>query len=86
MPRLRVGQGSSVGTPVTPQDRRPEGLTCIPLRIHCPATPDAPEDVDELDRIDIDNFLSTLAEVAFAVARREQQPGDHEGRGLRTGQ
>ncbi len=50
-----------------------EALTSIPRRIHCAATsaPEQDEDfVDELDEIEIDNFLTTLAEVAMAVATR----------------
>ncbi len=57
-------------------DQKPSGekaLTSIPRRIHCAAT-EAPEQdevfVDELDEIEVDNFLTTLAEVAMAVATR----------------
>ena len=48
------------------------GLTSIHRRIHCAATPATDElnGHDELERIDIDNFLSTLAEVAVSVAQR----------------
>ena len=51
------------------------GLTPIHGRIHCAATPDTtePEPENELDRIAIDHFLDTLAEVAIAVARRRHQ-------------
>ncbi len=48
-------------------------LTCIHRRIHCVATPDTTEDEDELDRIQIDNFLNTLAEVALPAAHRKEQ-------------
>ena len=48
-----------------------EGLTSIPQRIHWPATPDVAEDNNELDRITVDTFLDTLAEVALAVAFRK---------------
>ncbi len=57
-------------------DKKPDkrtALTSIPRRIHCAATsaPEQDEDfVDELDEIEIDNFLTTLAEVAMAVATR----------------
>ena len=45
------------------------GLTSIHGRIHCAATQDA-DDNDELDRIAIDNFLQTLADVALSIAKR----------------
>ncbi len=45
------------------------GLTPIPRRIHCAATPN--EVNDELDEIAIENFLDTLAEVALAIASRK---------------
>ena len=80
-----------MGTPVTPWKRPPEGLTCIPAGIHYTATPDTGvdhqdgcEDHDELERIDIDNLINTLAEVAISIARREQHCGDHEGDRLHT--
>ena len=53
-----------------------DALTGIHRRIHCAATPDAPEhdeDETELDRIAIDNLLDTLAEVALAIVRRREQ-------------
>ena len=50
-----------------------DGLTCIPQRIHCTATPDTNRDENELDRIAIDTFLDTIADIALAVARRRQQ-------------
>ena len=70
-------------------DNKPSnGLTPIPLRIHCPATPDRDEvnGHDELERIDIDNFLSTLAEIAATVAWREQQDNEHESGSVHQGQ
>ena len=51
----------------------PEGLTCIPPCIHCAATPDTEADkaeASELDRIAVDHFLDTLAQVVLAVAAR----------------
>ena len=79
--------GPDVGTPVHPRKRPPEGLTSIHARIHYTATPDAAiEGLEELDQIDIDNFISTLAEVAVSVARREQHCGDHESGSLHQGQ
>ena len=65
----------------------PNGLTSIHPRIHCVATQDATIDLDsydELDQIDIDNLINTLAKVAISVARREQQCGDHESGSLHT--
>ena len=56
-----------------PRSGVPDALTRIHRRIHCAATPDAPEhdeDETELDRIAIDNLLDTLAEIALAIARR----------------
>jgi hypothetical protein len=52
-------------------DGHPEGLTCIPPCIHCAATPDTDQvEESEMDRIAIDHFLDTLAEVALAVSAR----------------
>ena len=81
-------QGNSVGTPVYTRNGRQKGLTPIHGRIHWPATPDTDEvnGHDELERIDIDNFLSTLAEIAAAIARREQQDNDHESGSVHQGQ
>ena len=47
----------------------PNGLTGIPQRIHWPATQvcDGSESL-ELDRIAIDNFLDTLAQIAIATS------------------
>ena len=60
-----------MGTPVHPRKPASEGLTCIPLRIHCPATADTTEgEHSETDRIIIENFLETLAEIALSVAFR----------------
>ncbi len=57
-------------------DKKPNmrtALTNKPRRIHCAAT-SAPEQdenfVDELDEIDFAHFITTLAEVAMAVATR----------------
>ena len=47
-----------------------EGLTRIPLRIHCAATQDGVEGPSEADEIMVDSFIETLAEVAMAVAQR----------------
>ena len=70
-----------------PQNGRSAGLTRIHARIHCVATPDAGDlnIHDELEQIDIDNFIATLAEVAISIASREQQRGDNEGSRVREG-
>ena len=69
-----MGQGTEMGTPVHPQKRPSEGLTSIHTRIHCATTPDATEGrYSETDRIIIENFLNTLAEVALAVASRKER-------------
>ena len=62
-----------------PQNGRIEGLTSIHPRIHWPATTDtaAPE-YTEIERVIIDNFLNTLAEVAIAVATRKTGNSAHE--------
>ncbi len=52
-----------------------KALTCIHRGIHCAATPDELEAEDELDRIAIENFLDTLAEVALAIAARRPSEG-----------
>ena len=56
-----------------------DGLTGIPQRIHCTATDESGgSDVDELDRIDIENFLDALAQVALSVAARRASKGQGE--------
>ena len=50
-----------------------DALTSIHGRIHWPDTSDARNDENELDRIAIDNFLDTLADVALSVARRRME-------------
>ena len=48
------------------------GLTCIPQRIHWPATHiSGGSDTHELDRIAIEAFLDALADVAISIAARE---------------
>jgi hypothetical protein len=54
------------------------GLTPIPLRIHCPATTKGVGGKDELAEFAVEHFLDTLAQVALAIASRKQahkQPG-----------
>ena len=74
--------------PIRGRNGTRDGLTPMHPRIHYTATPDTDdrEGDEELDGIDIENFLSTLAEVAISVARREQQRGNHEGGSLHTSQ
>ena len=48
------------------------GLTCIPQRIHWPATHiSGGSNTNELDRIAVEAFLDALADVAFSIAARE---------------
>ena len=48
-----------------------DGLTGIPHRIHWPATQDSGgSELDELDRIAIENLLDTLADIAIRAATR----------------
>ncbi len=54
---------------------QPEGLTCIPQRIHCGATPEG-ETLSEVDIIAVEQFLDTLADVAMAVASRRLLQGE----------
>ena len=53
------------------QNEPTNGLTPIHQRIHCAATPDAETSENDQERIDVDNFLSTLARIALAVAARQ---------------
>ena len=48
------------------------GLTPIHRRIHCAATDDIAGTGNELEVIDIENFLDTIAEIAMAAVRRRQ--------------
>ncbi len=59
--------------PTRSETTPPKGLTPIHPRIHCVATPDteAP-DYTEAERVMVDNFLNTLAEVAIAAATRKR--------------
>ncbi len=57
------------------KDKGAKALTCIHESIHWTATeepePDK-ESLEELNELDITNFLDTLVEIALAVARRRQ--------------
>jgi len=46
-----------------------EGLTCIPQRIHYPATPKG-ESLMEVDIMAIETFLDALVDVAMVAASR----------------
>ena len=59
--------------PINAENEPVEGLTCIPRRIHWPDTTDLIESDNELDRIAVDNFLETLADIALAVAKRKER-------------
>ncbi len=60
-------------TPINGPDHASQGLTCIPRRIHCGATPDIDaREYTEAERVIVDNFLKTLAEVAIAAATRKR--------------
>ena len=54
------------------ENRPDEALTCIHRRIHCSATQNT-DGYDELDKIEIDNFLDTLVEIAMDIARRKEE-------------
>ena len=54
-------------TPINGLDHDLQGLTCIPLRIHCAATPDTDEELSELDRMAIDTFIDELADIAVSI-------------------
>ena len=71
-------QGNSVGTPVSPPERGPEGLTSIPRRIHWPATDAGHGEYSEADTVIIQDFIETLAEVAMAVAAPRGKQRQHE--------
>ena len=59
-------------SPINSSDGASQGLTCIPRRIHCAATPGTDEDYTEAERVMVDNFLNILAEVAIAAATRKR--------------
>ena len=57
------------------------GLTPIHRRIHCAATTeggDLNDEYDELEQIQVDHFLQTLAKIAIAVAARQADTGGTE--------
>ncbi len=57
------------------KEKEAKALTCIHQRIHWTATEEPEPDTEsreELNELDITNFLDTLVEIALAVARRRQ--------------
>ena len=57
---------------VEAEDSASNGLTGIPSAIHWPATHiSGGSDTHELDRIAVEAFLDTLADVAISIAARE---------------
>jgi hypothetical protein len=56
---------------IQPLNIPPEGLTRIRPGIHCSATTDTGAELEGLERMQIDHFLNTLAEIALAVASRQ---------------
>ena len=65
--------------PIRSETASSTGLTCIHDRIQCCVTPDtdAPE-YTEVERVIVDNFLNTLAEIALAVATRNTKRQDDQ--------
>ena len=55
---------------IRPQNDSPNGLTGIHPRIHCTATNGQEDLKSDADRIIVHHFLSTLAEIALAIAHR----------------
>jgi len=53
-----------------------EALTPIHSPIHCAATDENLDGENELDQIAIDHFLETLSEIAMAIARKMELPGE----------
>jgi len=59
--------------PINAVDSVENGLTCIPQRIHWPATHiSGGSDTHELDRIAAEAYLDTLADVTISIAARER--------------
>ena len=63
-------------TPINHPNGDSQGLTCIPRRIHCAATPDTLEEHSELDRMAIDNFIDELASITISIIRRSTRPAE----------
>ena len=62
--------------PIRSKTTPPKGLTPIHPRIHCAATPDTPEELNELDRMAIDNLIDELASITISIARRSARPAE----------
>ena len=73
--RQPIGSQGRMATPSSEKQDRENGLTSIPRRIHCAATQEGEcrNAVSETDKIILDHFFDTLAEVAMAVAKRRAQ-------------
>ena len=58
----------------TPQTAAKKALTRIHRRIHCVATEavETPSPDEELEALQVETFLSTLAEIALNIAKREE--------------
>ena len=59
--------------PKSRKSNRENGLTPIPRSIHCPATTDgggSNDENDELEQMQVEHFLNTLARIALAAAAR----------------
>ncbi len=52
------------------ENATPNGLTPIPRRIHCAATPDANEG-GEIEQMQRQEFIRVLAEIAMAISKRQ---------------
>ena len=62
-------------------DSAENGLTCIPQRIHWPATHiSGGSNTHELDRIAVEAFLDALADVAISIAAREHSEKNDQER------
>ena len=78
MPRQRKTHDSLNPPPLladtwrSPESGDANSLTGIPNLIHCPPPNEGGGKRNELAELDIENFLNTLTEVAFSIARRKQ--------------
>ena len=69
--------------PIKAVDSAKNGLTSIHQGIHWPATHiSGGSDTHELDRIAVEAFLDTLADVAIAIAAREHSEKNDQERHL----
>ena len=70
MPVMRKTRRVRVKTRMDPRNTSSNGLTSIHPRIHCVATDEGEDEYNEADRVIVQHFLQTLAEIALAVAAR----------------